>query len=83
MNVIVIVEEKDAPGFKLDGIGPFDAVKPFPDGVTETPRVDRLAGMLPMFLTVYETTMLSPGAKGPALAVAELEGRGVRSVKTT
>ena len=51
-NVIVIVDENDAPAFKLDGIGPFVATKPLPDGVTTTPRVERLAGMFPVFLIV-------------------------------
>jgi len=56
----VIVDEKDEPefglGFKVGGIGPFEAVKPVGlgplDKVTETTGDERLAGMFPMFSTV-------------------------------
>jgi hypothetical protein len=52
LNAIVILDEKVEPGFKVGGIGPGDAENPFPKGVTETPRDERLAGMFPVFLIV-------------------------------
>jgi len=68
--VIVIVDEKDAPGFKEGGMGPLVAVNPFPTCTTVTPSVESSKGRLPMFFTVYETITLSPGRKGPTLKVA-------------
>ena len=82
MSVIVIEDENEAPAFKLEGIGPFVAMKPLPDGETVTPKGERLAGMFPVFLTVYEMTRgISPGAKGPALAVAVLAGNDETTAK--
>jgi hypothetical protein len=78
---MVMVDEKEAPGFKVAGIDPPVAEKPPP--VTETPSVERPAGMLPAFFTVYEITTLSPGVKGPAVKLAALidknlpDGNGV------
>lgn len=76
MSVTVIVDVKDAAGPKLEGIGPFEALKPFLDCVTVTPREERLAGRFPVFSTAYVMTALSPGAKGPTEAVADAEGMG-------
>ena len=76
-----MVDEKETPGFKDAGIDPPLAEKPPPD--TETPSIERLAGMLPVFITVYEITTLSPGANGPTLKVAALVGRDDTGVNTT
>ena len=52
MKVMLIVEEKEAPAFKNDGIDPSVAENPLPVGDTRTPSVERLAGRLPVFSTV-------------------------------
>jgi hypothetical protein len=49
---MVVVDEKLEPGPRAAGIGPLLAEKPFPYGVTDTPRVERVAGRLPVFSTV-------------------------------
>jgi hypothetical protein len=74
------VDENDAPGLRLGGIGPLDAVNPVPPGMTKVPNVDRLSGMLPVSFTVYEMITLSPGAKGPTLKSANVAGNGERTV---
>jgi hypothetical protein len=49
---MVIVDENEDPAFRDAGIGPLVAENPLVDGVTETPSVERLAGMFPVFSTV-------------------------------
>jgi hypothetical protein len=52
LNVMVIVDEKLEPGPRMAGTRPLLAENPFPDGVTDTPRVERVAGRFPVFSTV-------------------------------
>jgi len=80
---MVTVDVNVAPGPKSDGIAPSAPVKPFPDGVTVTPREERLAGTVPIFLTWKVTPTISPGANGPTSAETALDGRIVRRVNVT
>lgn len=70
-SVIVKVagEGNEAPALRLlVGRGAYDAVNGA-DPETDTVGVERVAGIIPVFLTTYEITALSPGAKYPMVNV--------------